>query len=129
MFSYNDDELFDLSIDLTPLLDIIFILLLFYIVASTFTQSYAVKVELPQSEAEAAAEEAMQVVTINKDGTFLLDEQPVKDDELEKRLAAAPSDQPLLFSIDKETAFERFVFAVDQAKKSGRENFSVHVQK
>ena len=49
------------GIDLTPLIDVVFLLLIFFMISTTFTKETSLKINLPESNGEATAEQPMSV--------------------------------------------------------------------
>ena len=108
-FSLDEDDRTDVS--LTPLIDVVFLLLIFFMVTTTFNQHANLRVELPDaSNAVQSNEETKIEVIIDKngqyyiDGTSLLDQQSrtlvtalgkvVKDRNTEKILIRADAQAP-----------------------------------
>lgn len=86
----------DEELNLTPLLDCIFILIFFFLVATNLREERAqLEVQLPQASLEAsqAAPESI-LITIAADGGLLVGEQRVESGELETALAAATRSRP-----------------------------------
>ena len=63
--------------DLTPLVDVIFQLILFFMVSTTFDESSNISIELPQSSSEMLMKEDQNFdIWIDKDGLYYIEEQP-----------------------------------------------------
>ena len=66
----------DISMDLTPLVDVIFQLILFFMVSTTFDESSNISIELPQSSSEMLMKEDQNFdIWIDKDGLYYIEEQ------------------------------------------------------
>ncbi|TNG00478.1 MAG: biopolymer transporter ExbD, partial [Gammaproteobacteria bacterium] len=77
------------DINLTPLIDVVFLMLIFFMVSTTFEKESAVKVDLPKaSTSEEAVEEKIIEVTINAKGEYFLNRTRVLNREM-KTLKAA----------------------------------------
>lgn len=74
-------------ISLTPLIDVVFILLLFFMLASRLTQLYAVPIEAPGRAAPDAPSEPALLLRIGNDGSLDLNGEPVAADALGAELA------------------------------------------
>ncbi len=85
-----------LSIPLTPLIDVVFLLLLFFMLTTTFSQLDFLKIQLPQGEAEAAGTEVRINLAIDAMGDYYLNGQllPKETDALAARLRGALEAQP-----------------------------------
>lgn len=119
MFNFGLEE--EPSIDLTPLIDTIFMLLIFFIMTTTFSRP-VLDILLPSSsEAEASGERREQVISIKADGTLHYDGRQIDRSELDAVLSERP-DALLNLYVDQKAPFEAFVDVVDVAKvrKGGR---------
>ncbi len=90
------------SINLTPLIDIVFLLIIFFMVSSKFTelsdQERDISLNLPQvTDAKAlTAAPSDRVISVFADGSIELDRKPVTLEELESELAYARNQYPKL---------------------------------
>ncbi len=119
MFDFGLEE--EPSIDLTPLIDTIFMLLIFFIMTTTFSRP-VLDILLPSSsEAEASGERREQVISIKADGTLHYDGRQIDRSELDAVLSERPEALLNLY-VDQKAPFEAFVDVVDVAKvrKGGR---------
>jgi biopolymer transport protein ExbD len=112
--------------DLMPLIDMVFILLIFFLLTSSALQP-AVDVELPETAEGTLNELPTLVVTIKSDGTLLIDETLVSRDRflpvLELRYREQPSAE-LAIRADRRLAFGEVVKIMDLCKKAGAEEVS-----
>ena len=117
----------NIEINLASLLDVVFILLLFFVVSSTFNREAQLKVELPQAEsAEVAQENGKHLeISIAADGSYALNGQALVKSDLAtlssalQRESAGDSSLPLVISADARTAHQAVVTAMDAARKLG----------
>ena len=117
----------NVEINLASLLDVVFILLLFFVVSSTFNREAQLKVELPQAEsAEVAQENGKHLeISIAADGSYALNGQALVKSDLAtlssalQRESAGDSSLPLVISADARTAHQAVVTAMDAAGKLG----------
>ena len=85
-----------LEVELTPMIDVVFLLIIFFMVAAQFARITRAELDLPQEPGEQteAAEEAGLVINILADGTIIANEREVDLDELasivEEEIANAP---------------------------------------
>jgi biopolymer transport protein ExbD len=75
------------------LTDIMFFLMLFFLIASTMATPSIIKLFLPSSSSKQAISNPTTTVSINKDFQYFIDDVPVKDDELIPRLAHSLQDK------------------------------------
>ncbi len=116
-------------VDLTPLIDVTFQLLIFFMLTATFNNDAAFKVKLPKASANDPATEAKAIVVeISEDGRFEVDKKLVDESELEARLCMAAREQgasTVNIKADQGTRHERVVQAMDVAKACGIEKLGI----
>lgn len=110
-------------VDVTPLIDIIFQLVLFFMVSTTFVTTQGIEVDLPRSSAEAILQEREDLrVKVTTDGAVYVDDDAVSFSELTRRLQTAARRSPgttLIISADKEVDHGRVVAIMDLARTNG----------
>ena len=87
MFS-DDQSRRRVSLDISPLLDVVFLLLIFFLVTTTFMPDASMDLELPESTTATQSEIAATVVTVGEDGGVQIDGDSVSMQELERAIAA-----------------------------------------
>lgn len=116
-------------VDLTPLIDVTFQLLIFFLLTATFNTDAAFKVKLPKASSnEPASEAKSMVVEISEDGRFEIDHVVVDQRELELRLCRAAKDKQVStvnIKADQNTRHEKVVQAMDVAKICGIEKLGI----
>ena len=119
------NEEFDDSIDLTPMLDVVFQLLIFFIMATTFTRP-VLDVMLPASETSGLPSPGRQelLVVIDENGHVFHEGKEVPRQGLDALMELSP-ELPLNFHVDEHAPFEAFIAVLDKAKSKGRENFVI----
>ena len=119
----------DISMDLTPLVDVIFQLILFFMVSTTFDESSNISIELPQSSSEMLMKEDQNFdIWIDKDGLYYVEEQAHTREELQSLLQGQAQKNPqtvLHVNADKETSHRHIVFLLDIATELGLQELSV----
>ncbi len=115
----SDDKLYD-EINITPMLDLAYVLLVIFIIMTTATVQ-GIVVNLPKaSAAPSLAKPQTKSVTITQDGTIFLDTYPVTMSELESRLAQYKSINPELPVVLKADASIQYQLVVDVLDLLGR---------
>ena len=87
MKSFRQESKKSALIELTPLIDVIFILLLFFMLTATFADP-AVTLDLPSGQNTRAPDDRDLVVSLTADGRLFLDDEAVSRDELEVLLVS-----------------------------------------
>lgn len=112
---YDFDE--DAGIDLTPVIDVIFMLLIFFIMTTTFSKP-VLDIVLPASDsaADPASGKKELLISVRADGTFWHQDKQI-DKEGVKALMGRQPEAMLNLYIDEKTPFRNFVELVDLAKE------------
>ncbi len=121
------------TVDMTSLIDVVFLLLLFFMVSTTFERQALMKVELPEASAvedRAEAPEGLELV-IDSEGRMYLNDQRLIDSEPRTIRAAMQQeagesrDLPLVLRADRQTPHHYVVTAMDVAAQLGFRNLSI----
>ncbi|MFP4348347.1 MAG: ExbD/TolR family protein [Desulfococcaceae bacterium] len=125
IFEEEMDQTIEDHIDLTPLIDAMFLLLIFFIMATTFSKP-VMDVMLPHAEssAESASTKEQVVITIDAEGRIFHTGEAVSEDEL-SHLMTREMALPLNLYVDEKAPFQSFVKALDQARLNKREEIVV----
>ena len=113
----------DLLVDLTPMIDVVFLMLIFFMVSTSFTANNSIKLDLPQSKAQAANKEEKQVViSIKADGQLYVQDERVKDADLRRRILNITKGDPnmrVVIRADADAKHKRLVYALDTIRELG----------
>ncbi len=120
------------SINLTPLIDVVFLLLIFFMVSTTFTKETHLTVDLPEAAAEASVEipETIEIL-IGKDGSYSINGNSLVNQKLItlKRALTETSEgnteRPLVITADANTPHQAVVSAMDVAGQLGFAHLSI----
>jgi biopolymer transport protein ExbD len=111
----GDVDVYD-QINVTPMLDLAYVLLIIFIILCTATVQ-GIKVNLPKASAQPSmAENKTKAITITGDGTLYLDTFPVSMQQLESLLRqykAATPDLPVIIKADSNLQYQRVVDVID----------------
>ncbi|MDR2503687.1 MAG: biopolymer transporter ExbD [Deltaproteobacteria bacterium] len=126
--SWEEDP--DVSLDMTPLIDAVFMLLIFFIMATTFSRP-VLEVALAGAESAAIADRDKKEldVSITEDGRIFFDGLAVSPEDLTASLASWPPETVIVFNVDKKAPFGLFIRALDAAKGQGRADFIINVSR
>lgn len=118
----------NVEINLASLIDVVFILLLFFVVTTTFTRETQLKVDLPEAATGTPPEqtELKQLeILIAADGTYSLNAKQLLKSDLDGLMAAlqkesdGDSSLPLIISADAKAQHQAVITAMDAAGKLG----------
>jgi biopolymer transport protein ExbD len=118
------------AINVTPLVDVVLVLLIILMVASTYIVAQTLKVTLPRSKTTDGMADKPQTVALLKDGSLRWNEQPVTEPELVRDLASAVKADPevnVVVSADENVKHGRVVHVIDLAKQQGVTKFAINV--
>ncbi len=92
------------TLDLAPLIDVVFLLLIFFMLTSSFIFQPGIRVNLPRAVTSEVLHKELLVVTITAENAVFIKERPISGDELVSRITIAARDgQPLLIKADRGT--------------------------
>ena len=110
----------EVSINLTPLIDVVFLLLIFFMISASFSEMTQLVVELPEAEGVAEATDTALMLSIDATGSMTLNGEPVSSDP--QRLSEAirqhirgNTDIPVTLSADAMTPHQYVITAMDVA--------------
>ncbi|EAT13314.1 biopolymer transporter ExbD [Bermanella marisrubri] len=122
----------ELSLNLTPLIDIVFLLLIFFMVSTTFTKENHLAINLPEASGEASeAPKKMIEVVIDKSGQYSINGQALLSNKLVtikqavQKMAGDNRDIPFIITADASTPHESVVRAMDAAGQLGFSRLSI----
>jgi biopolymer transport protein ExbD len=118
----------DSGIDLTPMLDVVFIMLVFFVATTTLSTPTSVKVKLPRSDtAEEVNDEVLQV-SLLADGTVLMNEKPLLLRELEEESRQFATRRALpraVIEADSDVRTEDLIVVMDKIRLGGIEEIGL----
>ena len=112
----------DMGIEMGPLMDIVFILLIFFVVTSSFTRETGVDVTKPQAQSASQLEKENLLIAITREGTIHMNERQVDlaslQDILKQSLAKAPDREAVVIA-DKGSETGVLVQVIDMCNLAG----------
>ena len=109
-------------INIAPVVDVLFLLLIFFMVTSTFVEQPNIKLELPSTRHSEATKIERMVLTISRDGQLFLQDKPVEKKDLGKELRRVildTGDEVLVLKADKFVPYGVVIGIMDDAKGAG----------
>lgn len=123
----------EVDVNITPLIDVVFLLLIFFMVSTTFKKESHLKIDLPQASATSvSADKKNQIeVVIDSKGNYSLgDRQLVNNQEITlnralEKVAGKNRDVPFIITADAKTPHEYVVRVMDVAGQMGFVHLSI----
>lgn len=115
-------------VNIAPLVDVVFLLLLFFMLTSHLVEEPAIKIRLPDSKTAAVEHEQIKTISITKGGEIFFMEKRVDIEHLQRAIAHAVSDPAREFvriKADREADVCLLVRVIDEVKLSGVTRFSI----
>ena len=121
-----------ISLDITPLIDVVFLLLIFLLLSTTFIDSPGIHINLPSAASKQKSDTRKSLeVTITKENKIYIFGKDVKKDKLKQELAnriSNPDTQALIIRADGKVEHQLVVFVMDSAKQAGIKKLSIATQ-
>jgi len=115
-------------INITSLIDVLFLLLIFFMISSTFVEQPGMKLELPESKSSTTEKIRDLVLEITADGSLILNDSAVSLDNLEKQLKEMLprlEEKSIVLKADKSIPHGTVVKVMDIARLSGLEKLVI----
>ncbi len=131
--SFDPDQGDDLiaGINVTPLVDVVLVLLVIFLMTAPVIYQSAIKVQLPKAKSGEQGEKSPFRFTITKDGKILWDKESMDWDALGKKLSTLGSqaaEQTAVISADEATAHGVVVRLMDTLRQAGLVRFALSVE-
>jgi len=126
----------ELTLNLTPLIDVVFLLLIFFMVSTSFTRDTQIALSLPTADGESS-EKSTDLVEINIDinGNYFVNGQGLVNNQKGtlikalKQIAGVDKTKPIIISSDAKTSYQNVITAMDAAGQAGYNNLSLATRK
>jgi biopolymer transport protein ExbD len=109
-------------INITSLIDVLFLLLIFFMVSSTFLEQPGIQLELPEAKSSVLVEQKEFTLFVNQNGTLFLNDSEISLKDLETRIREVlprMKDVALILKADKDVNYGLVVEVIDAVKNSG----------
>jgi biopolymer transport protein ExbD len=120
------------EVNLTPLIDVVFLLLIFFMVTTTFDRHAKLKVSLPESSAKITQQQSDPLVlSIDAKGNYFINDRQVVNQSLDtlkqalQKVIGDNSDMALVLRADANTPHKAVVRAMDAASQLGLTKLSI----
>ena len=124
----SDDEA---DIDITPMLDVVFIMLIFFIVTSTFIKESGIDVNRPQAATAVKKSKANILIAINENNEIWIDRRQVDIRSVRPNIERLHAENPqgsVVIQADKESKTDTLIQVMDASRQAGVYNVSIAAQ-
>jgi biopolymer transport protein ExbD len=118
------------EINVTPLVDIMLVLLIIFMLTAHLIAKQAIEIELPRASNATTLKPTTIAVTLTSDGKLYLNDKPVTSAELRNSVAASVAKDPktqVVISGDKSVSHGRVVWVLDLVKSLGVTSFAIQI--
>ncbi|PCI76337.1 MAG: biopolymer transporter ExbD [SAR86 cluster bacterium] len=126
----------ELAINMTPLIDVVFLLLIFFMVTTTFSRETRLLVNLPEADAEASESNPAQIeILVARDGSFSINGRALVNSRIETLVQGLQIESggdlslPILLIADAEATHQSVVTAMDGIGQSGFTRLNIATQR
>jgi biopolymer transport protein ExbD len=129
---FKRQERSKLTVDITPLIDVVFLLLIFFMVSTTFTEKTELTIDLPEAKGQVQMQAADAVeVIIDAEGKYAVNGQRLMNDDFDtlksaiSQIAQQNTKRPFLITADANASHQSVVKVMDAAGQLGLINLSI----
>lgn len=127
-FRHNEESSEQANVDMTPLIDVVFILLIFFILSASFQQDNQINVERPNSKVTDVTSSMSLSVAIDQQKQVWIDNKIVEVASLTSRVkqkVAQASNVSVIIDVDKSVESGLLIQVIDQVRIAGVNNVAV----
>lgn len=124
------------DVNLTPLIDVVFLLLIFFMVSTTFTKESHLSLNLPEATGEEKTDLPQSIeILIDADGQYMINDRSLVSTQLEtikaalQEVSAGDNRIPLIITADAQTPHQSVITAMDAAGQMGFSQLSLTTRK
>jgi biopolymer transport protein TolR len=126
----NDEEI--TGINVTPLVDVVLVLLIIFMVTANFIVRETVEVDLPRAANGGETVQGLVNVVVDKQGKLFFDGAEVSEDEMRRRVTEAlakDKETRAIISADQSLPYGRVMRLIDVVKGQGIAKFALNIEK
>lgn len=124
--NFRHGKVEELDVNVTPLIDVVFLLLIFFMVSTTFERESELNIELPEASGELSESDKVDIeIFIDSKGQFSINEHELINSKIETLLRALreaagnDTDPRIIITADKVTTHQAVMTAMDAARQMG----------
>jgi biopolymer transport protein ExbD len=130
--NFRRQRLEEVNVNLTPLIDVVFLLLIFFMVSTTFTRETQLSIDLPEATGQVreSMEEEIEIL-IDESGQYRVNGKGLVDSRIRTlqaavyKISAGDTTLPMVITADAQTSHESVVRAMDAVGKMGFVHLSI----
>jgi biopolymer transport protein ExbD len=129
-FSTSDEDMIS-GINVTPLVDVVLVLLIIFLITAPVIYQSAIKVQLPKAKSGEEAQKSPLSFALSKEGNLAWDKDKISWDELSRRLASMgqqANEQTAIISADEATPHGTVIRLMDALRQAGLHRFALNVE-
>ena len=122
----------DVGVNLTPLIDVVFLLLIFFMVSTTFTRETQLSIDLPEAQGKPKESSEQEIeILVDEAGNYRVNGEPLIDTRMRTlqaaiyKISAGDTTLPMTISADAQAAHQDVVQAMDAAGQMGFVHLSI----
>jgi biopolymer transport protein TolR len=118
------------EINVTPLVDIMLVLLIIFMLTAHLIAKQAIEVELPRASQSTGVKTTTLAIALTRDGAIFLDDKPTTPEGLRAAVVAAVKKDPksqVIIAGDKAVSHGRVVWVLDLVKSAGVTSFAIQI--
>lgn len=126
----------EVAVNLTPLIDVVFLLLIFFMVSTTFTRETHLSLDLPEATGEEKPELPRQIeILIDSNGQYVINDRSLVSNKVKiiiaalQEISAGDLTIPLVITADAKTPHQAVISAMDAAGQAGFSHLSLTTKK
>lgn len=111
-----------IAINLTPLIDVLFILIIFFTVSSTFLEQPGIELKLPEAESSQSHTAQKVIVYVDKEENVFLNDDPIEFENVAESvnaLISAQTEKSVVLQADKDVTHGKIISIMDMLRKKG----------
>ena len=113
-------------LDIAPLIDVVFLLLVFFMLTSSFIFQPGIKINLPKALTSEVIQRENLIIIVTEDSSLYINERLIEHDELASRLEiAAKESKPILIKADRKASLGKVVEVWDMCRAQGVQKINI----
>jgi len=114
------------QLDIAPLIDVIFLLLVFFMLTSSFIFQPGIKINLPKALTSEVIQRENLIIVVTDDSSLYINERLIDNEELSSRLKiAAKESKPILIKADRKASLGKVVEVWDMCRAEGIQKINI----